>query len=294
MAKCHVCGKELIEGAAYCPYCGTAVSSVADRGLQFAFSESQPQRSAPLSAGPRQLIGFGKGLASNEPRPSAALHQLNGVGASAPSGPFQPGGNVIRQSVYSGALHKCPSCGEVLESFASFCPACGHELRNIAVSSVVVAFGEQLKQTLPGANRAALIRGFPVPNAREDIIEFMILASANMANCDDDDELESWRAKLDQCYKKAALSFGGSESFRQVSELYHRAVFEDGEEEAERSLKRILEPAMHPLVIAIAALLALFTLIRLFSGEFAGIDIIFDALILWIAFKSAKKLQGEK
>ena len=295
MASCHLCGKELVEGAAYCPHCGTAVSLMRGQGFQSVSSDSQIQPAVSSSASSRRPIGLGTMFADNEPRFSMAQQcRIDGDDSLTSQTSMQSVASAARHSVYSGTLYKCPSCGESLNSFAGFCPACGCELRNVAVSSVVVSFGEQLRQTLPGVNRAALIRGFPVPNSREDIIEFMVLASANVANCNDTEELEAWRAKLDQCYKKAALSFGESESFQQVAGLYHRTVAVDGEEEAERNIRRILEPAMHPLVIAIAALLALFTLMRLFSGEFAGIDIIFDALILWIAFKSAKKLQGEK
>lgn len=33
-----------------------------------------------------------------------------------------------RKTVYEGNLHKCPNCGEVLNSFVTNCPTCGHEI----------------------------------------------------------------------------------------------------------------------------------------------------------------------
>ena len=29
----------------------------------------------------------------------------------------------VRRTVYSGEIHKCPSCGEVLQSMTAICPA---------------------------------------------------------------------------------------------------------------------------------------------------------------------------
>lgn len=34
-----------------------------------------------------------------------------------------------RESVYEGNVHKCPNCGEVLDSITAICPACNYEIR---------------------------------------------------------------------------------------------------------------------------------------------------------------------
>ena len=48
------------------------------------------------------------------------------------------GGNPTeRKTVYEGYLHKCPSCGEVLEAFTTICPSCGHEIRDAKTSTSV-------------------------------------------------------------------------------------------------------------------------------------------------------------
>lgn len=82
-------------------------------------------------------------------------------------------------------LHKCPYCGEILKSFTSHCPSCGHELAARAVSSI-----EELNKKLVAVNvkaigkkaavttRRDIIATFPVPNNREDLIEFLTLAAS--------------------------------------------------------------------------------------------------------------------
>lgn len=42
-----------------------------------------------------------------------------------------------RKTTYEGEIHKCPNCGEVLNSFVTNCPNCGYELRGANVTSSV-------------------------------------------------------------------------------------------------------------------------------------------------------------
>lgn len=42
-----------------------------------------------------------------------------------------------RKTVYEGCIHKCPNCGEVLESFLTVCPSCGYEIRDVQPASSV-------------------------------------------------------------------------------------------------------------------------------------------------------------
>ncbi len=47
---------------------------------------------------------------------------------------------VERKTVYKGEVHKCPACGEVLQSMTAICPACGHEISNAKVASSLTDF----------------------------------------------------------------------------------------------------------------------------------------------------------
>lgn len=179
-----------------------------------------------------------------------------------------PGGNTSenyeteskRKIVYEGTLHKCPSCGEVLESFHTFCPTCGHELRSVRAASSIREFAEKLEainakqmphfeekksvmktlfgkdfkekdETLEAVTRfeeqkiqekASLIINFSVPNTKEDIMEFMLLACSNIhAKSGTSDEVtKAWISKLDQVYQKAELSMSGHPDFAQIKGLY--------------------------------------------------------------------------
>ena len=113
-----------------------------------------------------------------------------------------------RKTVYEGNIHKCPNCGEVLQSFVANCPACGYELRgNMAADSVRKLYWELNRTTTP-AQKDLIIRSFPIPNSKEDILEFMIMASSNILGEDDRDIYEAWLAKFEQAYQKAVLLFG--------------------------------------------------------------------------------------
>ncbi len=152
-----------------------------------------------------------------------------------------------RKSTYDGEIHKCPSCGEILESFVSNCPTCGFELRGVKVSSPVQELLEKLEELeekrteiksegLFGAKnykrkshainqqKINLIRNFPIPNTKEDIMEFMILAASNMKAAWKAEESDigiatAWKAKFIQAYNKAKICLNASD-FACIQEIY--------------------------------------------------------------------------
>ena len=72
--------------------------------------------------------------------------------------------------------------------------------------------------------KANLIINFSVPNTREDVLEFMILASSNIdvKKGIDDEVTKAWLSKLDQVYEKAKLMMGNKPSFAQIKNIYDR------------------------------------------------------------------------
>ena len=108
-----------------------------------------------------------------------------------------------RKTVYDGELHKCPNCGERLDSFVTACPACGYELRGAKVTSVVNELAQKLERTKSVEQKIDLIRNFHIPNTKEDIYEFFILATSNMSA--DGYDVKAWYAKLEQAYQKANI-----------------------------------------------------------------------------------------
>lgn len=204
MAFCIECGQELPDGAKFCVNCGTPIN-----GIQ---NKSQ------------------------------------------------------RKEIYEGELYKCPHCGEVLESFSANCPYCGYELRGIDNSSsvrILVSKLEKLESIKPAKNKVNIfkqaiiggqltnideqkvevIRNFTIPNTKEDVREFIILASSNidiklygmeyhssqvqgMLVASQKAVSDAWLAKFEQAYQKAQLLFAGTQELKNVQALYERKMKE--------------------------------------------------------------------
>ena len=108
-----------------------------------------------------------------------------------------------RKTVFDGEIHKCSHCGEVLKAFETVCPSCKFEIRGTKSSSAVSefvrkieeldrkkyddSFIKSIKRKLDGTKlspieeqKISLISNFPIPNTKEDILEFMILSSSHI------------------------------------------------------------------------------------------------------------------
>ena len=140
-----------------------------------------------------------------------------GAKVNAPSSPRAE----QRKTVYDGAIHKCPKCGETLNSFVINCPTCGYELRSVKTNSPVEALAKKVEMASSLDDKIELITNFYIPNTKEDIYDFFILAVSNLEdNWYDTDD--AWRAKLEQAYHKAKLSFGKTAEFEYLEKLYNR------------------------------------------------------------------------
>lgn len=136
--------------------------------------------------------------------------------------------------VYDGKIHKCKNCGEVLKAFETVCPSCGYELRDVYASATVRAFAEKMEELQKNSNYSTkgkiinLIRTFPIPNTKEDLFEFIILAGSNIREDRYNSELpkykreisDAWNAKFEQAYNKARVAFGDDPDFLQLKEIY--------------------------------------------------------------------------
>ena len=167
------------------------------------------------------------------------------------------GENNRRQSEYAGKTYTCPRCGEIINSFELNCPACGYELRGSKASSAVREFALKLEaielrreyekprgilSTIASSGhisktdeqKISLIRSFSVPNTKEDIFEFMILASSNIdaklygitnysiMTVSQREVSDAWYAKFEQAYEKAKISLGNTEDFSRITDIYKK------------------------------------------------------------------------
>lgn len=132
--------------------------------------------------------------------------------------------NSERKTIYEGNIYKCPHCGEVLNSFVAVCPSCGYELRGKQATDSVKEFYSDLRKAQTTNAKDHLIRNYPIPNAKEDILEFMILASSNIVGEDDRDIYEAWIAKFEQAYQKAELLFSQDKEFVKIQQIYNNCI----------------------------------------------------------------------
>lgn len=207
-----------------------------------------------------------------------------------------------RKTVYDGEVYKCPNCAEILNSFMPSCPGCGYELRGAKGASVVKEFAEKLekientrevgergffteilsaldaeKLNKTDEGKINLIRSFSIPNTKEDILEFMILAASNIdlklygkenrsgINSPQRSISDAWLAKFEQAYEKAKFSFSGYPDFMNIKEIYEKKMIRL---EEEKRNKKISE--RNAIIIFLVLFLAIFAfcIIMIFLHEY--------------------------
>ena len=149
---------------------------------------------------------------------------------------------------------KCISCGANLKSFELYCPFCGNEIRNAKPLNSVNDLSKQLQAIHQSHNnfsnnlssffksrlsldsvdkqQSALISSYAIPNSKEDLIEFIILASSNINSKSGTGELstseqalsDAWESKLNQAYEKAKISFNNDSDFIKIKRIYEKSI----------------------------------------------------------------------
>lgn len=136
-----------------------------------------------------------------------------------------------------GDVKKCPACGAMVQTFTTKCVECGHEFRNVetnqsverlfAMLNEVEAQSKDASGMLGGLGqmflssvgedkttrrKKSIIQNFPIPSAKEDIIEFLTLAAplAKVSFWSQDMMAKEfapvWKAKCEQILMKARFS----------------------------------------------------------------------------------------
>ena len=147
---------------------------------------------------------------------------------------------------------KCPACGQPINSISATCPLCGYAFRfndvkkSYAVEELVKEINkiEKRRGIISDSIRikisgrrinptdekiATVIKNFVVPNTKEDIFQFMILASGNIdvgvlvgQESENASEIivKAWENKFEQTYQKAKILLESDSDFCKIQQIY--------------------------------------------------------------------------
>ena len=210
-----------------------------------------------------------------------------------------------KEAVKEGIIHKCPECGQVLGSMESHCPACGYEIRGVKNTDSIIGFVEKLERITNKGIRIEIILNFSVPNAKEDLIEFMITATSNIMNEKDKDIFDAWLIKIEQCYQKAEIVIKNEEDFEIIKNLYEKASIQaeksnQKRKEAEiKKKKEETQPFISNIAICAGWILSLIILsiLSAINVDNVGFNasqilLIFDIIVSIIIFVRMNKKRG--
>lgn len=150
-------------------------------------------------------------------------------GCGKPVGESARRGSSSCRERWEGAVFKCPRCGQDMDAYTDRCPSCGYELRDVGAVSSVKELATKIELAKNDEARAALVRSFPIPNSREDIIEFLIMAVTNIDEstpheAEEESLTKAWIAKANQALQKASIVIPDDGTYKRLKELYEEKI----------------------------------------------------------------------
>ena len=152
-----------------------------------------------------------------------------------------------------GEVRKCPNCGAQVKGGSAVCTECGYVFTNVSANSSA----EKLQAKLDEFNRRQeqradsrgylrtvfdntsrckqkmeIISTFPVPNTREDLLEFLTMlqpsadatGSHDGSNSDGEDMSYAYWLLYTNCINKAKLSFPNDNDFQYYFQTYEKQL----------------------------------------------------------------------
>lgn len=215
MAYCTNCGTKLVDGDVFCGNCGKRIeAATAPFEPVFPQAPATPQAPVPPQAPEKPAI------------------------------PTEESAPPVKEQKSKSKIERCPACGEIVDKNAIICPSCGYAIRDVADGSIALLSQkldlieskrpQKRKKDENGTisatdeRKISLIRSWPIPNSKDDLIEFAAMASGNCIAppklgvdriAAEDALAEAWHSKFDQAYAKAEHLFGDSNEFALLVDL---------------------------------------------------------------------------
>lgn len=184
---------------------------------------------------------------------------------------------IISEKEFNGA---CPKCGAKIDSSQTICPFCGYEFKSNGSHISSKQFSNLLNVAATFEDKISLIKTYAIPNTKEEILEFAILASLNIEEpkyqLSNDEEVindkyndeqklnNAWISKLEQVYLKARLVIKDTREFKEVECLYNekvKAIREKYNASAKKAARKKFAVEFFPYGIVIAILFLVFIMI---------------------------------
>lgn len=138
------------------------------------------------------------------------------------------------------STNQCPACRSPLSAMATKCEACGTEIQSDAANKTVLALAEKFEsineelresglkgkslETELRLRKGNVIRDFPVPNSREDLLSLLHYIAPRLDGGNADPNVEEWRAKFSEVCMLAKNSFKNNAKARAEVEEIERSV----------------------------------------------------------------------
>ena len=187
-------------------------------------------------------------------------------------------------SMNSASIIKCPNCGMPLSSLDVMCPGCGCEIQGRTASNAVSDFSLRLEHATSDNQALTVIRSFPIPNTKEDIFDFMVLAVTNLEvkkhGFDAQDGMNTmlmnaWLTKAEQCYQKATALFKNTADYARIQELYIQCQqFVKGHRKALTQQKTVVTVLQNLLSVIGAVLMIIGTIVDMAGGDPSGFQMV--------------------
>lgn len=216
MMYCQYCGKRIQRDAKFCSNCGRNISMI---------SKQKNQIYGDISIDKEIQEDKKNEFEKKEPQKSK------------------------ERNFYDGQVHKCPNCGEIIDAFQIKCSSCGYELRGVNSNLTIKELAEKISSSKNKDEKNELISNFYIPNTKEDIYEFFILAVSNIEA--GDECLEAWYAKLEQAYHKANLLLANTTQFLYLDGLYQKVISQKNSKLKKNFLKKRSKVILYSIICTI-------------------------------------------